>query len=595
MTETISPAASIPSAQLTPSGAVRFHLVPLLPSNTFEELEARELDGGVDAEFRVFLDAQLENTDRFVDLAPGAGFVLFSAATHDARPQVSVGVDDPMCRAAIQRNALANDVVVDVRRVRDTIDAMTSGRVWKTEDADGRLFVHVSATDIRSSAVDAGALVAARGLTAVLVDADADGSAQQWTELCTMLERVELEPHVLADSPTGPVVVRVCATTAPGAIIAIPAPCAPTQHDRSASPSNVRTAFNFIAPFCRSGYGITGANLLRSLVDLQADVAFFPLGGVDPSVVDVPELPALMGRQDDFDDRAPSVRLAQQFDLALHVGRGPRISFPIFEIDQFTPRERHHLRHQDRLLVCSSWARTVLHDNGIDVPVSIVPLGVDRRIFHERVIPVSSSPDTVFVQVGKIEARKGQLDLLRAFESAFRPSDKVRLRLYCHNPFIGNRDVQALLAPFRQSPMAKRIELITTPLATQHDVARAMMAADCGVFCSRAEGWNLEALEMLSLGKPVIATAYSAHTEFLTSANAYLVPVTAKEARGAGSWGAFGEPELEALVSHLRSVHEQRRTRLLDQNSAGISTAKQFSWAHSAERLLAAVREVAAT
>lgn len=594
MPDTASQPLDIPSSQLTSTGDIRFHLVPLQLSVPFDMLAGRELEGGIDAEFRIFLDAQLEGADWFVDLAPGEGFVLFSAATHEASPRVLVGVDDPMCGAAIRRNALENDVAVDVGRVQDAIDAMTTGRIWQPDNADGRLFVHVSATDIRSATVDVGALATARGLTAVLVDADGDDGAHEWAELCTLLERANLEPHVLAESPMGPVLVRVCATTVAGAVIAIPAPCAPSQHGGPASRSSVRTAFNFIAPFCRSGYGITGANLLRALVDHQVDVAFFSLGGVDPTVVDVPELPALLRRQDDFDDRAPSVRLAQQFDLALHVGRGPRISFPIFEIDRFTPRERHHLRHQDRLVVCSAWARTVLSDNGIDVPVSIVPLGVDRRIFHEQVIPLSRSIDTVFVQVGKIEPRKGQLDLLRAFESAFRPSDNVRLRLYCHNPFIGNRDVQALLAPFRRSPMAKRIELITTPLATQHDVARAMMAGDCGVFCSRAEGWNLEALEMLSLGKPVIATAYSAHTEFLTPANAHLVPVTATEAHGVGSWGAFGAAELDALVCHLRTVHEMRRAGPLPQNTAGITTAAHFSWAHSAARLVAAVQEAVA-
>ena len=53
-----------------------------------------------------------------------------------------------------------------------------------------------------------------------------------------------------------------------------------------------------------------------------------------------------------------------------------------------------------------------------------------------------------------------------------------------------------------------------------------MSQVDCGVFPSRAEGRNLELLEMMSAGKHVITTDYSAHTEFCTKDNAGLVPIT---------------------------------------------------------------------
>ena len=49
---------------------------------------------------------------------------------------------------------------------------------------------------------------------------------------------------------------------------------------------------------------------------------------------------------------------------------------------------------------------------------------------------------------------------------------------------------------------------------TSEEVARIMGQVDCGVFPARGEGWNLELLEMMSMGKPVIATNYSGHTQF---------------------------------------------------------------------------------
>ena len=63
------------------------------------------------------------------------------------------------------------------------------------------------------------------------------------------------------------------------------------------------------------------------------------------------------------------------------------------------------------------------------------------------------------------------------------------------------------------------------------------------------EGWNLGLLECMSVGLNVIATAYSAHTEFATEANCRLVRVDETEpahdgqwCKGQGNWAKLGRP-----------------------------------------------------
>lgn len=579
---------AIPSADWTDSGETRF--VCVLPEGVDHCLLANEeAAGGVDAELRVFLDAQLDAGDVVVDMSPHTGFLVLSAATNPSGARVIAAVDNPLESTALREGSERNRVALEIETRAAVMASLLAGSLDPRSADLWRLFVRVDVATALDESFDLRWFARSPVLAALMVSVSRELEPWRWSSLCDLLEQAGLKLMSLFDSPSGPQLFPVRSTDDPTPLIALP-PVEPLSGTHVPVRDGVaNTSFNFIAPFCRTGYGITGANLLKAFGALNADVAYFPIGQVDTSIAVVPQLESYLRRQECFDDDAPSVRLSQQFDLAFHVGRGPRIAFPIFEIDRFTPRERHHLRHQDHLLVCSEWARRVLRENDIDVPVTVVPLGVDRSIFHEHVMPASRTKDTVFVQVGKIEPRKGQLDLLEAFEAAFTPRDPVRLRLYCHNPFLGTEDLQALLAPFRQSPMSKRIELITTPLATQHDVARAMMAADCGVFCSRAEGWNLEALEMLSLGKPVIATDYSAHTEFLTADNAYLVPVTSREVRGAGFWAGFGSSEKEALVQHLRTLHAHKQAGAITLNIAGISTAVHYSWEHSALRVIHAV------
>jgi glycosyltransferase involved in cell wall biosynthesis len=268
------------------------------------------------------------------------------------------------------------------------------------------------------------------------------------------------------------------------------------------------------------------------------------------------------------------------------------VAYTIFELDQFTPSEVHHLADQDALLVCSEWARQVCLDNGVaGKPIHVVPLGVDRTVFHENVKPRTTWSETVFMQIGKLESRKGQLELLRAFEAAFTPRDSVRLVLSCGNPFITRAEQDALLEPFRLSPMGTRITLLTNELPSLHDVAALMASADCGVFPSRAEGWNLEALEMLSMGKPVIATSCTAHTEYLNRDNARLIVVDGFEAvpSGVGQWAAWGARQHEQLVTHLRDVHERKQQVGVARNDSGIRTAQRYSWQHSVDALVRAL------
>lgn len=359
-----------------------------------------------------------------------------------------------------------------------------------------------------------------------------------------------------------------------------------------------RDGLVFASSHSRTGYGIVGAHLLRALQRRGAQVAFQPIGPLNPAIVDNPKLDSAISRRTAVSEDAPSVRLSQQFDLRTHVGRGVRVGFTIFERDAFTPDELEQLRAQDALIVCSEWARQVCQRQGISAPIHVVPLGVDRTIFHEHVVPSAVVPaanasDTVFMQVGKLEARKGQFELLCAFEAAFAPADAVQLVLHCHNPFITPADFDLLAEPYRQSPMRDRITLLNTELPTAHDVASLMARATCGVFPVRAEGWNLEALEMLSLGKPVIATYVTAHTEFLSHRNARLIRIDRLEpallGTLPGAWAAWDVSQHLQLVEHLQSIHNEHQRGALEVNAAGIETAMAFNWDASAEALCNAV------
>jgi glycosyltransferase involved in cell wall biosynthesis len=89
-----------------------------------------------------------------------------------------------------------------------------------------------------------------------------------------------------------------------------------------------------------------------------------------------------------------------------------------------------------------------------------------------------------------------------------------------------------------------------------------LAACDCYASLHRAEGFGLTLAEAMLLGKPTVATAYSANLDFMTPQNSFLVSnrlVELKSAIGPYPAGAvWAEPDVEHAVEHLRFVFEHR-------------------------------------
>ena len=76
----------------------------------------------------------------------------------------------------------------------------------------------------------------------------------------------------------------------------------------------------------------------------------------------------------------------------------------------------------------------------------------------------------------------------------------------------------------------------------------------------RAEGFGLVGAEAMTLGKPVIATAYSGNLDYMTERNSWLVEGTLREV-GPGSWpypphAHWADADLDAAARAMREVVE---------------------------------------
>jgi glycosyltransferase involved in cell wall biosynthesis len=357
--------------------------------------------------------------------------------------------------------------------------------------------------------------------------------------------------------------------------------------------------FNLMTP-CSSftSYGIVGMSLNHALRKLGANPTLWPIGQAD-SDADFPDYSVSINEslagQGLYEILAPTVRIFHQFALAERIGLGHLYGFPIFELDRFNKVERHHLKNCDALIVCSDWAEQVLRNNGFSGKINVVPLGVNREIYHENYNIPNNGP-TTFISVGKLEKRKCHDILHKAFRAAFSPNDNVQLVMFAFNPFVGAMN-DHFVNEYKQ---LLGNQVVFHGRTNTKTMVKIMAGADCAVQVSRAEGWGLPILEFLSLGKCVISTNYSGQSHFLNKENSLLVEIDTDEIANdglwfipekteGGQWAYFGDDQFDCLVQHMRKIHALKQMGCLSPNFEGIETAKRFTWENSAKALLKAI------
>jgi glycosyltransferase involved in cell wall biosynthesis len=360
------------------------------------------------------------------------------------------------------------------------------------------------------------------------------------------------------------------------------------------------------------GYGIAGLNITKAFVRAGFDVSLWVSGPGSAPNEDRALIEQAINRQGMFDSSAPSLRIAHQWDMAHSVGRGLRMGMTFFELDKINDIEKNHLLSLDKIFIPSAWAGQVLVKNDIPIErVEYAPLGVDHAIFNPYIKPIFPVPGgddvirgfherntTVFFNCGKWEVRKGHDLLAEAFSKAFGPDDNVFLIMNCDSPFLTTEETAEWWDLYNRH-MSHKIYIVPQRLPRQQDVAALMAVADCGVFPARAEGWNLELIEIMAMGKHVIATDYSAHTEYCNNDNCLLVQPDGMEPAfdgkffkggpDTGDWAELGPYAEEQLIAHLRTIHERKQSGTLGKNEQGIQTASRFTWDNTAKEILSVI------
>jgi glycosyltransferase involved in cell wall biosynthesis len=333
----------------------------------------------------------------------------------------------------------------------------------------------------------------------------------------------------------------------------------------------------------QTGYGIASLNILKSLYK-NHKIAYFPIG--QPFVNNENDHKIILESYTNSqipDANAPFIKVWHQFDLAQRVGRGKYYALSFFELDSLNEQEKTHLQIPDELFVTSEWAKKVLINNNINSPIHICPLGVDREIFHENYNQNQNNDKYAFLNVGKWEIRKGHDILLELFLKAFPDEQDVELWV-CASENTNSYSSKEDLYQWKNMYNHPRIKLFSG-VANQIELAHLINLSNCGIYPTRAEGWNMELLESMSMNKPVITTNYSSQTEFCNKSNSFMVEIDKLESaydgkafKNQGQWAKIDKNQKDQFIEYMRYCYKNK----INDNLEGIKTAKQFSWTNTA-------------
>ena len=278
----------------------------------------------------------------------------------------------------------------------------------------------------------------------------------------------------------------------------------------------------------------------------------------------------------------------------LHAAAGPKIIYTVWESTRLPDDWLDPMAGMDRVWVPSTWGRQAMIENGLPADrIDVVPEGVDPEMFSPdgpRTDAFDDKTGFKFLNIGRYEDRKGTRMLIEAFDAEFGADEPVHLLLSCHNAHDKDYDLATILRTIKPRHPNKLVFI--PPLKSFHHMATIYRACDAFVSPFRAEGLPLP--EAMACGLPVIATGYSAPTDFLGPEawriDHRVVPIeTPYFKRADGDYGHWALPDRDHLRALMREVYENRAAARRRALAGSERVRRDFSWrraAVTADRLL---------
>jgi len=236
------------------------------------------------------------------------------------------------------------------------------------------------------------------------------------------------------------------------------------------------------------------------------------------------------------------------------------IGYWVWELPSFPPELQGSFRYFHEIWTPSTFAVEAIRQ-ATEMPVVRIPHSIHIDDFHEYGRGhFGLSPDSfLFFYMFDFQSyfeRKNPLAAVRAFKKAFGKGESPLLLLKCTNGGFDRENYARL----EEEAEGYKVIIIDRYLS-RDEIYSLLKLCDAYVSLHRSEGFGLTIAEAMHFGKPVIATNYSANTDFQNEKNSYPVDYQMVEIeKDVGPYrkgNTWADADVDHAAELMRRVFEQ--------------------------------------
>lgn len=268
--------------------------------------------------------------------------------------------------------------------------------------------------------------------------------------------------------------------------------------------------------------------------------------------------------------------------------------FTFHELDQLTENEVNILNNQEHVFVSTSYSKDVFESHGVQVPVTVVPLGFDNLHFsvneERKKVP---SNICVWYICGKFENRKRHEKTIKAWIKKYGNQPNHILNLSIYNSFFSPEQNQAVLSHlFEGKPKPFNVN-IHGYYDTLAEVNNILNVSDIAIDMSGAEAWSIPSFNAVALGKHAIIHNNTGMKEWANDENSVLIEPSDKisavdnvffKPNSDFNVGNIFDYDVEEFSDKLDVVYNKWKSNPINTN--GLKLQDQFTWKKSVDKIL---------